>query len=312
MDKFAIIFQPQNLQLYWTGFLATMELLAISLVAGGLLTLPLTLMRVSRNLRVSMPVWQFTDVVRGTPLQIQVYFIYYGNAHLERVQALGHSLALDAVKDPFFCAVAAFSLNTCAYTSRCWPAPSGKPPAVEAPRRPAAVVGRAYPCPACTPGYSNELVMMLHATSLASVVPALYDDQRRLRNLQDLLPGVPAVHLRRGPVFHADLRAGVRVPAAGKALPGLPAAAHQLIPFSPSGCDSSTTPDFSVAGHPAPITSLHFGQAANGRKAYIQSSLHADELPGMLTAHKLRGLLDAAEAAGDPVRWCWCRSTRSA
>ena len=34
MDKFAIIFQPQNLQLYWTGFLATMELLAISLVAA--------------------------------------------------------------------------------------------------------------------------------------------------------------------------------------------------------------------------------------------------------------------------------------
>lgn len=47
------------------------------------------------------------------------------------------------------------------------------------------------------------------------------------------------------------------------------------------------------------VTSLHFGQATNGRKAYIQSSLHADELPGMLTAHKLRGLLAAAEAAGE-------------
>jgi uncharacterized protein len=47
------------------------------------------------------------------------------------------------------------------------------------------------------------------------------------------------------------------------------------------------------------VTSLHFGQASNGRKAYIQSSLHADELPGMLTAHKLRGLLEAAEARGE-------------
>jgi predicted deacylase len=47
------------------------------------------------------------------------------------------------------------------------------------------------------------------------------------------------------------------------------------------------------------VTSLHFGQATNGRKAYIQSSLHADELPGMLTAHKLRGLLAAAETAGE-------------
>jgi predicted deacylase len=47
------------------------------------------------------------------------------------------------------------------------------------------------------------------------------------------------------------------------------------------------------------VTSLHFGQASNGRKAYIQSSLHADELPGMLTSHKLRGLLEAAEARGE-------------
>lgn len=43
------------------------------------------------------------------------------------------------------------------------------------------------------------------------------------------------------------------------------------------------------------LTSLHFGQASNGRKAYIQASLHADELPGMLVAHELRGLLESAE-----------------
>ena len=47
------------------------------------------------------------------------------------------------------------------------------------------------------------------------------------------------------------------------------------------------------------VTSLHFGPASNGRKAYIQASLHADELPGMLTAHKLRGLLAAAEESGE-------------
>lgn len=49
------------------------------------------------------------------------------------------------------------------------------------------------------------------------------------------------------------------------------------------------------------ITSLHFGQASNGRKAYIQASLHADELPGMLTAHRLRGLLESAEQRGEVV-----------
>ena len=44
------------------------------------------------------------------------------------------------------------------------------------------------------------------------------------------------------------------------------------------------------------LTSLHYGREGVGPKAYIQASLHADELPGMLVAHHLRGLLDAAEA----------------
>lgn len=46
------------------------------------------------------------------------------------------------------------------------------------------------------------------------------------------------------------------------------------------------------------LTSFHFGTAASGAKVYIQASLHAEELPGMLTAHHLRPLLEAAETAG--------------
>jgi len=46
------------------------------------------------------------------------------------------------------------------------------------------------------------------------------------------------------------------------------------------------------------LVSLHYGQAGSGKKTYIQASLHADELPGMLTAHHLRKQLDALEAAG--------------
>ena len=46
------------------------------------------------------------------------------------------------------------------------------------------------------------------------------------------------------------------------------------------------------------LTSFHFGRAGAGPKIYIQASLHAEELPGMLTAHHLRPLLEAAEAAG--------------
>ena len=46
------------------------------------------------------------------------------------------------------------------------------------------------------------------------------------------------------------------------------------------------------------LTSFHFGTPGTGLKIYIQASLHAEELPGMLAAHHLRPLLEAAESAG--------------
>ena len=46
------------------------------------------------------------------------------------------------------------------------------------------------------------------------------------------------------------------------------------------------------------LTSLHFGTPGSGPKVYIQASLHAEELPGMLAAYHLRPLLEAAHARG--------------
>ena len=46
------------------------------------------------------------------------------------------------------------------------------------------------------------------------------------------------------------------------------------------------------------LVSLHYGAPGSGPKCYIQASLHADELPGMLVAHHLRKRLDTLEAEG--------------
>lgn len=46
------------------------------------------------------------------------------------------------------------------------------------------------------------------------------------------------------------------------------------------------------------LVSFHFGQPGTGPKIYMQASLHAEELPGMLVAHHLRAHLEAADAAG--------------
>lgn len=49
------------------------------------------------------------------------------------------------------------------------------------------------------------------------------------------------------------------------------------------------------------IVGFHYGDGKPGQKIYIQASLHADELPGMLVAHHLRARLAALEAAGKIV-----------
>ncbi len=185
MQGWITTFSPDNLLLFWRGFWATLNLLWISLLAGGLLTIPLTLMRVSSVSWVWRPVWLFTYVIRGTPLLIQVYLIYYGIAQLEWVQALWDTVwPWTMFKDPFFCAVFAFALNTCAYTVEMLAGAIKETPAGEIEAAQAAgyskwqMMARLVLPSALRrtlPSYGNEVVMMLHATSLASVVPALYD-----------------------------------------------------------------------------------------------------------------------------------------
>ncbi|MDO9438875.1 succinylglutamate desuccinylase/aspartoacylase family protein [Hydrogenophaga sp.] len=46
------------------------------------------------------------------------------------------------------------------------------------------------------------------------------------------------------------------------------------------------------------LVGFHYGTPGARPKVYIQASLHAEELPGMLVAHHLRPLLDAAEKDG--------------
>ena len=46
------------------------------------------------------------------------------------------------------------------------------------------------------------------------------------------------------------------------------------------------------------LISLHYGHPDSGAKVYIQASLHADEIPGMLVAHYLRKKLDSLDEAG--------------
>jgi len=183
--EFDVILRPENLQLFLDGTLNSLALLLVSLVVGGVLSLPLAVARVSQRAWLRGPVWLFTYVLRGTPLLIQVYLIYYGLGQMEYIQARwDDSFIWRGFKEPFFCAALAFALNTCAYTTELLAgAMRDVPPGeIEAARAcglsPWACLRRITLPSALRrslPGYSNEVIMMLHSTSLTSAVPALLD-----------------------------------------------------------------------------------------------------------------------------------------
>ncbi len=191
--QFDVIFTPEALALYWQGFIGTLEILVACLLIGGALSIPLAVLRVSPRAWVRGPIWLFTYIVRGTPLLIQVYLIYYGIAQLDWIQARwDDTWPWTGFKDAFFCAVLAFSLNTCAYTVEMLAgairdtAP-GEIEAVQAMGYSRLQTLRRIVLPSAMrrtlPAYSNEVIMMLHSTSLASTIPAIFDITGAARNI---------------------------------------------------------------------------------------------------------------------------------
>ncbi len=103
-----------SLPLYVGGIRTTLVLLVISLASSFVLAIPLAIARVSANQWISKPVWLYTYVLRGTPLLVQLFIVYHGLAQFEAVR---ESMAWVLLKNAWFCAWLAFTLNSTAYTT---------------------------------------------------------------------------------------------------------------------------------------------------------------------------------------------------
>lgn len=169
----------ESLPLYLAGTWLTLKLLAASLLAGGVVALPLSVLRSLPSRWAWRPVWLFTYVIRGTPLLVQLYLLYYGLAQFEAVR---NSVAWPWLSSPAFCVVAAFAINTCAYTTEIIAGairelPAGEVEAAQSLGMSRAVMFRRIVLPSALrralPAYGNEVQLMLHGTSLASVVTLL-------------------------------------------------------------------------------------------------------------------------------------------
>lgn len=193
-----------SLPLYFAGLLTTLELLGIALAFGLLAALPLGLMRVSKKPWVNMPAWLYTYVIRGTPMLVQLYLIYYGLAQFAVVR---DSFLWPWLSSATFCACLAFAINTSAYTAEIIAGslkatPAGEIEAARAMGMSKSKMYRRILLPSALrralPQYSNEVIMMLQTTSLASSV-----------TLVDITGAARAVNSESFLPFEAFITAGV-------------------------------------------------------------------------------------------------------
>ncbi len=158
-----------------SGLVITLWLTVASLGIGFILAVPLAVAKASTNGWVSVPVSIYTYVIRGTPLYVQLLFLYSGIYSLDFVHS---TPGLNSFfRDAFNCTLLAFALNTGAYTTEIF---SG---AIKATPRGEIEAARAFGMSGLTlyrhiilpsalrralPAYSNEVILMLHATTIAS------------------------------------------------------------------------------------------------------------------------------------------------
>ena len=95
------------------GLLVTIELVAISVVLGALLALPIALARQSERRWLRVLAFGYSYFFRGTPLLAQLFLVYYGSGQFR--PALNSVGLWWLFRDAFFCCVLTFTLNTAAY-----------------------------------------------------------------------------------------------------------------------------------------------------------------------------------------------------
>lgn len=166
-----------NAGLYLGGLVTTMQLVFWALAIGLAFAIPLAVMRMSGNPLVNGPVWAYTYFFRGTPLLVQMFLLYYGLGQMQFMIELSQSLTF--LKDAYWYALTAFTLNTCAYTTEIIRgAISGTPYGeIEAARACGMSKTQTYRrviLPSAfrraLPAYSNEVIFMLHGSAIASVI----------------------------------------------------------------------------------------------------------------------------------------------
>ena len=156
--------------------LTTIKLLSVSLLIGLFIGVLFALLRINNNIILGKIAYGYSYVFRGTPLLVQIFIIYYGFGQVELIR---ESIFWSVLKEPYWCAVIAFALNTGAYTSEILRSAfqTIKPGLIEAGKSlgvNSKIIFYKIQIPIAIrqslPAYGNEIILMLKGTSLASTV----------------------------------------------------------------------------------------------------------------------------------------------
>ncbi|MFC3321251.1 ABC transporter permease [Mesorhizobium cantuariense] len=159
-----------------TGVPLTLQLAVSSVALGTVLAIVLALARLSGLPLLAWPTRFYVFVFRSTPLLVQIFLIYHG---LGQFPAIRTSFLWPILREPYWCALIALTLNTAAYSSEVirgalLSVPSGQIEAARACGMRTTVLYRRIVFPLtlrqALPAYGNEFILMVKATSLASII----------------------------------------------------------------------------------------------------------------------------------------------
>ncbi len=154
----------------------TLKLLSLSLLFGIFIGLLFAILRLNKNPLINKFAYGYSYIFRGTPLLVQIFLIYFGLGQIEYFRS---TFLWVVFKEPYWCAIIAFALNTGAYTSEILRSAfqTIKPGIVEAGKSlgvSSKIIFYKIQIPIAIrqslPAYGNEIILMMKGTSLASTV----------------------------------------------------------------------------------------------------------------------------------------------
>ena len=154
----------------------TLKLLSLSLFFGLFIGLLFAILRLNKNPLINKFAYGYSYVFRGTPLLVQIFIIYYGLGQIEYFRS---TFLWVVFKEPYWCAIIAFALNTGAYTSEILRSAfqTIKTGIIEAGKSLGIsnkIIFYKIQIPVAIrqslPAYGNEIILMMKGTSLASTV----------------------------------------------------------------------------------------------------------------------------------------------